>query len=283
VSLTVLRTGPTVLVQDLGRTGHRAIGVGSGGAADRGSLRLGNRLLGNDEGAAGLEVVLGGLALQASADLLVTVTGAPAPATVDGRPVGHASVVRLRAGQELALGTPAAGLRTYVSVRGGLDTDVVLGARATDLLAGFGRPVQIGDVLPVGPPHGSLPGVEQAVTAPPPHLRVTAGPRADWVVGGLAALCERTWTVTAELDRVGVRLDGEPLRRARDGELASEGVLPGAVQVPPDGRPVLFLADAPVTGGYPVVAVLDAASLDLAAQLRPGDEVRLHVRRTETG
>lgn len=275
MSLTVVATGPSALVQDLGRCGLRAIGVGRGGAADRGALRLGNRLLGNDEGAAGLEVVLGGLVLRAEQDHLVTVTGAPAPASVDNRPVGHASVLTLRAGAVLRLDPPSAGLRSYLCVRGGLDGPLVLGSRSTDVLAGLGHAVVDGDVLSVGPPQHPLPDVEQALVPETPGLRVTPGPRADWIQGGMAALCATPWTVTSDLDRVGVRLDGEPLRRTRTDELPSEGVLPGAVQVPPDGRPVLFLADAPVTGGYPVIAVLDARSLDRAAQLRPGEPVRL--------
>lgn len=270
-----MRTGPLVLVQDLGRPGHRAVGISAGGAADRGALRLVNRLLGNAEDQAALEVLLGGLTVTATRDLLVAVTGAPAPATVAARPIGHASVLRLHAGATLSLGTPHAGLRSYLGVRGGIATEVMLGARSTDLLAGLGRPVRAGDVLDVGAPVAHLPDVDQALLHQDRVLRVSEGPRADWVRGGLGALCAPTWTVTTDLDRVGVRLSGPPLQRAAEGELASEGVLPGAVQVPPDGRPVLFLADAPVTGGYPVVGVLDGHSLDRAAQLRPGDTVQL--------
>lgn len=278
--LTVLSAGPLTLVQDLGRPGLAVLGVGRSGAADRSALRLANRLVGNDEGAAGLEVLLGGLRLRADQPVWVAVTGARCPLSVDGAPVGHAASVRLVPGQVLALGPATTGLRAYVGVRGGLDLPAVLGSLSYDLLAGLGPlPLRDGDLLPVGRARGELPSLDQVPlpagqpTTGPVVLPVTPGPRQDWLVGGLADLLEWTWTVSADSDRIGLRLTGPPLRR-RPGELATEGLLPGAVQVPPDGQPVLFLTDAPVTGGYPVVAIARAAVLDLAAQLRPGDTVR---------
>ncbi len=273
MSLHVLAPGPLCLVQDLGRPGLAHLGVGRSGAADRGALRLGNRLVGNREGAAGLEVLLGGLRLRAGRDLLVAVTGAAAPARVDGRAQGHAALLRLRAGAELALAVPDAGLRSYVCVRGGVDVPPVLGARSRDVLAALGpEPLRGGDVLPVGPPHAALPDVDHAPLGPlaAAVLPVLPGPRADHVRGGLAG----AWQVAADSDRVALRLRGPALAHLGR-PLASEGLLPGAVQVPPDGQPVLFLADAPVTGGYPVVGVVPSTALDRAAQLRPGDAVRL--------
>lgn len=280
--LEVHATGPLVLVEDAGRPGLAAVGVGRSGAADRGAHRLGNRLVGNDDGAASLEVLLGGLVVRARGRLTVALTGAHAPAHLDGRAVPHAAVVDLPHGAELRLGTPAAGLRTYLAVRGGLAVTAVLGSRSTDTLSGLGPPpVSAGDVLAVGAAPSAFPTVDHV-----PHprhdegtatLHVLPGPRTGWV-GGLAALTGTRWEVGAESDRIGVRLTGarvDRVPRHEGAELASEGVVRGAVQLPPGGQPVLFLADHPVTGGYPVVAVLTEAAADRAAQLRPGDRVRL--------
>ncbi len=270
MSLTVVAPGPLTLVQDAGRPGRAWLGLGRSGAADRGALALANRLLGNAAGCAGLEVLLGGLQVRAEAAVTVCLTGAPAPAEVDGRPVGQAAALRLTVGQVLRLGAPAVGLRTYLGVRGGLDVAPVLGSRSRDTLAGLGpAPLVAGDVLAVGRTRSPLPDLAQAPVPPlgPALLRLLPGPRRDWLTGPLRPA---GWMVGPDSDRVGVRLLGVALPRRED-ELPPEGLLPGAVQLPPDGQPVLFLADAPVTGGYPVIGVLDAPSLDRAAQLRPGD------------
>ncbi len=285
--LEVLSTGPLVLVEDEGRPGLAAVGVGRSGAADRGSYRLGARLVGHAPGRAALEVLLGGLTLRAHGRVTVALTGAPALATVDGRPVAHASLVDVPDGATLTLGMPVTGLRTYLTVRGGIDVPPVLGSRSTDTLSRLGPPpVRVGDVLPVGPPGRSFPTVDHAPHQPsgtgdPVALEVLPGPRAAWVGGwatGLGGLLGRDRVVSADSDRAGVRLAGSPVQRVaawRDVELPSEGMVRGAVQVPPGGEPVLFLADHPVTGGYPVVGVLSASACDRAAQLRPGDAVRL--------
>ncbi|MGY1744341.1 5-oxoprolinase subunit C family protein [Blastococcus sp. SYSU D00695] len=275
-TVTVLATGPLTTVQDLGRPGRGALGVGRSGAADRAAAALANRLLGNDPDAALLEVTLGGLVLRADADLLVVTTGARCP----GSPAHNAPAL-LPAGARLRLGAPGTGLRTCVGVRGGIAVEPVLGSRATDLLSGLGPPVvSAGDVLAVGPPSGPLPGVDLAPLPDPPGgevaVRVLPGPRRDWFGGDAwASLTAQAWVVTAESNRVGLRLDGEPLHRARAGELPSEGMVRGALQVPPSGLPVLFLADAPVTGGYPVLAYVADADVDRCAQLRPGQVLRL--------
>ena len=283
-ALEVLATGPLTLVQDLGRPGHAAVGVGRSGAADRGAFRLGARLLAQEYGAAALEVTLGGLQVRCRGELMVALTGAEGPAQVDGHLVDHRSPLRLRDGQVLRLGPPAVGLRTYLSVRGGIDVPAVLGSRSTDTLAGLGPPpVRVGDVLPVGPPPRRFPCVDVAPTPPLADgalvLHALAGPREDWLED-LTALTGTGWTGSSRRDRVGVRLEGPPLRHAADRagqELASEGVVRGAVQVPAGGQPVLFLADHPVTGGYPVVAVVLGADVDRAAQARPGQAVRLRL------
>ncbi|HYN67322.1 MAG TPA: biotin-dependent carboxyltransferase family protein [Ornithinibacter sp.] len=291
-ALVVLATGPLVLVEDSGRPGLAAVGVGRSGAADRTAHRLGARLVGHPEDRAALEILLGGLTVRAVGRIIMAVTGAPAPATLDGRPVAHATLVEVPDGGVLTLAMPASGLRTYLTVRGGIDVPPVLGSRSTDTLSGLGPPaVMAGDVLPVGAPGARFPTVDHA----PQHattrqdgpvvLEVLPGPRPDWVGGGdtgLGGLLGVDRAVAGETDRVGLRLGGPPVRRAaaRQGaELPTEGMVRGAVQVPPGGEPVVFLADHPVTGGYPVVGVLTASSCDRAAQLRPGEPVRLVAAR----
>jgi biotin-dependent carboxylase-like uncharacterized protein len=263
---------------DVGRPGWGQVGVGRAGAADARSLRLANRLVANDEGAAGLEVLLGGLRLRAVGDLTVALAGASGPAWLDDRPVGHDAVLELRSGAELRLGTVTAGLRTYVAVRGGLDVPAVLGSRSTDQLAALGpEPLRAGDVLPVGAAPAAWPVVDLAPVPAGPdrvELPVVPGPHADWFDDALAHLQTAEWRVTPATNRVAVRLSGPPLLRspaAAGRELPSEGLVPGAVQVPPDGQPVVFGVDHPVTGGYPVVAVVRRAAHGRLGQVRPGD------------
>nr|ASV46702.1 allophanate hydrolase [uncultured bacterium]ASV46770.1 allophanate hydrolase [uncultured bacterium] len=280
--LEVVRPGVFATVQDLGRPGLAAIGVGRSGAADRGSLRLANRLVGNPESHAAIEVVLGGLALRFSAPATVAVTGAPCAVTAGGRAVGPNAPVLVGPGDELVLGMASRGLRCYVAVRGGVDIPAVLGARATDTLGNLGPPpLSAGMTLPVGQRTLDQPGVDLAPRAPLPDepvLRITAGPRVSWfTAGALSTLVGAPYVATADVDRVGVRLSGAALARALDGELPPEAAVPGAVQIPPSGQPILFLADHPVTGGYPVIAVVEEADLDLAAQVRPGQRVRFRL------
>lgn len=276
--LEVVAVGALALVEDLGRPGHGASGVGRSGAADRAALRLANRIVANPEDAAGVEVVFGGFAVRATAPVTVALTGAPAPVDVDGTAVGHHALVELVAGQVLRLGVPPTGLRTYLAVRGGIDVPAVLGSRSTDTMSGLGPDrLAEGDVLPVGPEPEELPLVDVAPVPAPPGgvvtLRAVLGPRAGHV-DDPEALARTEWVVSSRSDRIGMRLDGEPLRRGDDAELPSEGMVRGAVQVPPGGQPVVFLADHPVTGGYPVVATVCDADVDRAAQLRPGQGVR---------
>ncbi|TFV64831.1 UNVERIFIED_ORG: biotin-dependent carboxyltransferase [Bacillus sp. AZ43] len=278
-ALTVLTTGPLTTVQDTGRLGQASLGIGRSGSCDRSSAGLANRLVGNPPDAALLEVTLGGLAVRAENELTLVTTGARCAGAT-----AHNGPVRLRAGQELRLGPPTSGLRTYLAVRGGIDVPAVLGSRSTDLLSGLGPAVvRDGDVLPVGSPRLPVPDLDLAPVPDPPGgevtVRVLPGPRADWFGdAGWARLTEQPWTVTSESNRIGLRLDGEPLARLREGELPSEGMVRGALQVPPSGLPVLFLADHPVTGGYPVIGyVADdplRSDVDRCAQLRPGQTVR---------
>ncbi|WP_410637388.1 biotin-dependent carboxyltransferase family protein [Amycolatopsis sp. lyj-346] len=272
----MLDPGRYALVEDLGRPGYAHLGVAPSGALDTASLRLANRLVGNSEDTAGIEALLGGLSVRFTATATAAVTGPAVDVRVDGRPAGSHAPLPVRAGQTLSIGTPAAGLRCYLAVSGGIAVEPVLGSRSRDVLSGIGPPpLRAGDVLPLGDP-GIPAGADVVVPLRAPDelvVAVTLGPRDDWFddpAGGLAA----GWTVTAESNRVGLRLDGTPLRRAVDGELPSEGVVTGAIQVPPSGRPVVFLADHPTTGGYPVAAVVKTAALSALAQARPGTRIR---------
>lgn len=278
--LEVLDSGPSALIQDLGRPGHAHLGVPPSGALDSPSLRLANRLVGNPEGAAGVEALLGGLKLRAHASCTVAVTGPPVAVHVDGHDVGSHVAVHLRAGQTLAVGTPGSGVRCYLGVSGGIAVQAELGSRSRDVLSGIGPPpLRAGDLLDLGDDVGLPTGADTvAPRTARPDLVVPAvlGPRDDWFTDPAAGL-SATWTVTTESNRVGLRLSGAALLRdsARvNTELPSEAILTGAIQVPPSGQPVVFLADHPTTGGYPVVAVVHPAALPLLAQAKPGTTVR---------
>jgi biotin-dependent carboxylase-like uncharacterized protein len=358
--IEIVRPGPLATIQDLGRPGYGHLGVPRSGAADAESLRLANRLVGNDEGAAGLEFTLGRAMVRFHADAVVAVTGATTPVSIDppvapggepgsggpdgwasdggpgggaddGGPGGGASdagqaahagqagrpaqarqdlTLAVTAGTVLRLGAPLGGLRTYLAISGGIGVPAVLGSRSSDLLSRLGpRPLRAGDRLPVGalwvsdaptsaPEAGAAPGATKpaaaapvAATAKPAiaapgaataaeaadiiSLRVVAGPREDWFdADALRLLTTATYQVTAASNRTGLRLAGPALVRGRTGELPSEGMVTGALEVPHDGQPILLLADHPATGGYPVIAVVHSADIGRAAQLRPGQKVR---------
>ncbi|MEV4258035.1 biotin-dependent carboxyltransferase family protein [Spirillospora sp. NPDC049652] len=279
--IEVVRPGPLATVQDLGRPGYAHLGVPRSGAADEPSLRLANRLVGNTEDAAGIEFTLGNAALLFYSPAWIAVTGAPLDLRLNDRPQGMNAPVHVPKGGTLQLGTPARGLRSYLAVRGGLACDPVLGSRSTDLLSHVGpAPLSPGVRLPVG--RADTPVSVDLAPVPPlpdaPVLRIVPGPRDDWFVpDALSVLTSAPYTVTPAGNRVGVRFDGPRLVRARAGELVSEGMVTGALQVPPNGEPILFLADHPTTGGYPVIAVVRHRDIPVAAQLRPGDTVRFRL------
>lgn len=284
VVLQVLSAGPQALVTDRGRAGNAHLGVPPSGALDRPAYELGNRLVGNDAGAAGLELLGGRLRLRAHGGHVVAVTGAPAPVRVDGRPAESHAAVHLPDGAVLEVGAPVAGLRVYLAVAGGIDVPAVLGSRSTDLLSGLGPAVLAdGDRLRVADRPADLPACGPVPVSVPPDtvcLRVRLGPRDDWFSNSREALTRPVWTVSADGNRIGVRLDGPPPARhpdTRDRELRSEGMVTGAVQAPPEGPPVVFLADHPTTGGYPVIAVVETDDLPLLAQATPGTRVRFTV------
>ncbi|MFJ8666657.1 biotin-dependent carboxyltransferase family protein [Streptomyces sp. NPDC093600] len=278
-AFAVVRAGALTTVQDLGRPGYAHLGVPRSGAMDPGAARLVNRLVGNPEGAGVLETTVDGCALRPRCAVTVAVGGAPCPVTVDGRPVAWGTAVRVGAGALLQVGAAVSGLRGYVGLGGGVAVEPVLGSRSTDLLSGLGSaPLADGAVLPLGPePPARFPVDVPPWSGPADELalRVRLGPRHEWFSpAALETFATRTYRVSPSSNRIGLRTEGPPLERSVTGELPSEGMVLGAVQVPPDGRPVVFLADHPTTGGYPVVAVVREADLAAAAQAVPGTVVR---------
>jgi biotin-dependent carboxylase-like uncharacterized protein len=286
-ALSVVRAGALTTVQDRGRPGHAHLGVPRSGALDGPAAALANRLVGNLPEAAVLETTLDGCALRPRSTLTVAVTGAPCRVTVDDRPAAWGAPVRVPAGALLTVGRAVLGLRSYVAVSGGVAVEPVLGSRSTDLLSGLGpAPLSDGAVLPLGTPEPLHTRVDTAPQPAPPDelvLRVALGPRQDWFTPqAVRAFTSRTFRVSSASNRIGLRTEGPTLERAFAGELPSEGMVLGAVQVPPDGRPVVFLADHPTTGGYPVIGVVREQDLAAAAQAVPGIPVRFaEVRRRQ--
>ncbi|MEV5821351.1 biotin-dependent carboxyltransferase family protein [Micromonospora harpali] len=311
--LEVLRAGALTTVQDQGRPGWAHLGVPRSGALDPAALRLANRLVGNPEDAAGLEITLTGCALRLTRAGTVALAGADAdvwigdgrlgdgrlgdvptgdPNTGDARRTGPRPGVHLGdrpgdvgrplavpAGAVVRIGPARSGLRTWLAVAGGIAVPPVLGSRSTDTLSGLGPPpLRDGDTLPLGDPGGDPAPVDVTVGPPTPaalRLRLRLGPRDDWFTpAALDRLLGTAYTVSPVSNRVGARLTGAPLPRAVAGELPSEGLVLGAVQVPADGQPLIFLADHPTTGGYPVVGVVD--DVTPLAQARPGTTVTFH-------
>jgi biotin-dependent carboxylase-like uncharacterized protein len=289
MTVEIVAPGPHASVQDLGRVGYAAWGIAQGGAADRSGLRLANRLVGNAEGAAAFELVLGGATLRFHHAAVIAVTGATCPFTVDGTPGSANGPQPVPAGAVVEFGAPAQRLRTYVAVRGGVATVPVLGSRSVDERSGLGRALRAGDVVPIGVEMIAAPLVDVAPVPAWPEGAITLhgvlGPREEWLTPeSLDALGRADYVVQAASDRVGIRLDGPRLlRRSDETELLSEPTIRGAIEVPPDGRPIIFSADHPTTCGYPVVAVLDPHSADLAAQCRPGQPVTFALARLDIG
>ena len=285
MTLAVIRADGLVTVQDRGRIGYAHLGVPRAGPLDRPAAELANRLVGNDPAAALLETSMLGVTVRAGRAITVAVTGARCSVTVDGRARPFAEPVTVPAGCVLELGTASSGVRSYLAVAGGIDVPPVLGSRSTDTLAFVGPPaVHAGAVLPLGRGGRPRPVDVPAAGVSDGPLGVRSGPRADWfAAGALDLLTTQEYVVVPDSNRVGLRLDGHPLSRALTRELPSEGLVIGAVQVPPDGRPVVMLADHPTTGGYPVIAVVDQGDLARAAQLRPGDPVRFTRRSGSPG
>jgi biotin-dependent carboxylase-like uncharacterized protein len=262
--------------QDLGRLGLSHLGVGRSGAADRPSHGLANRLVGNEESATAIESC-GGLSMRLHQPAVVAVTGAHGMIDVrHGPPMAVNGVEHLPAGAEIILRAPDGGMRYYVAVRGGLEVDAVLGSRSFDTLAGLGPALRAGMRVAIGPdpktPITTDFGVRPPLTA---LIHLSEGPRRDWFTSeAWTLLITQPYIVSPSGNRVGARLTGPPLERVAIRELLSEGLVEGAIQVPPDGQPIVMLADHPVTGGYPVIAVVAPYHLPSVVQARPGTALR---------
>jgi biotin-dependent carboxylase-like uncharacterized protein len=278
-SVEVLDAGAFTTVQDLGRPGWAHLGVPRSGALDAPSLGLANRLVGNAESDAALETTLTGIVLRSAVATAVAVTGARCDVRVAGRAATWGTAVPVPAGAEIHVGAALDGLRSYVALAGGVDVPLVLGSRSSDVLSDLGpRPLRAGDVLPLGAPGRTSYGTEAVPRPRRDRLDLVLGPRADWFTSrALDALDGATYEVAPDSNRIGLRLSGPAIERARSDELPSEGMVLGAVQVPPSGQPVVFLHDHPTTGGYPVVAVVVPDDLPVCAQARPGDRLTLRV------
>jgi antagonist of KipI len=282
--------GLLTTVQDLGRPGFSAMGVSASGAADGVSLRIGNRLVGNPDGAAALECTLLGGAFLFPQGAGVALAGSDFGATLDGAPVGMWQAIEVRSGQTLCMGPTRSGARCYLCVHGGIAVKAFLGSASTHLLSGLGgfegRALRTGDVLTMGSGSAafrSRTASRQSLErlAPRRTLRVTPGPQSDWF---RPALQERffasTYRVSEESDRVGLRLaavgagEGTPVPSSSGGTMITEGVSLGAIQIPPGGQPIIVFVEQQTTGGYPKIANIISADLAGVGQLRPRDEIR---------
>jgi len=288
--MIVRRAGFLTSVQDLGRTGFREFGVSRSGALDSFALRVANLLVGNDEGAAGLEITLGGLQVSFDDERIVAWCGGEFDVHIGSTalPAGHAAF--LRTGEGLKFGRPQIGCRCWLAVSGGIDVSLVLGSRSTDLRANFGgfdgRTLRDGDVIPLGRRPGSPTPATGISSWTAPHdwaSPAKRGPILRFVRGidssrfndvAIQRFTSETFTVSPDSDRMGVRFDSPELQREDNIDLTSEAVAPGTVQVPPSGKPILLLGDCQTIGGYPKIAHVITVDLGIAAQLRAGDHVR---------
>lgn len=285
-ALEVLSGGFQTTLQDLGRDAYGAIGVPRGGAMDRFALRAANLCAGNAPGGTALEVLVGGFSLRFLRACTVSITGGALDARADGDPVELWATTELRSGSVLTFEGRQNGARAYLAIGGGLAVPPVLGSRSTYLPGGWGgyqgRALRPGDILDVLPHNGKqlrcgawLPPEARPAYSALPTLRCVLGPHLEFFSDAtIAAFLHNDFVVSSASDRMGYRLDGPALPPSRSAQLPSLGVLPGIVQAPPDGRPILLMADAQTTGGYPVIATVIGADLPLAAQLLPGDRLR---------
>jgi len=293
--IEVRAPGLLTTVQDLGREGFGPVGVSASGAADPVALRIGNRLVGNPEGAAGLEMTLLGATFVFPERAVVALTGSEFGATLDDEPVEIWKSVEIRQRQTLRLGATRTGARCYLCVRGGIDVKLFLGSASTHLLSGLGgfqgRALRAGDVLKIGTASGSFRTFRKrsvsaravAQLAPRKVLRVTPGPQSDWFSQEVQDLFYGgTYRVTEESNRMGLRLQGTAIESTAGGEMISEGVSLGAVQITAGGLPIILFVEQQTTGGYPKMANVISADLSSLGQLRPRDEVRLELVEMET-
>jgi antagonist of KipI len=285
--IQVQAPGMLTTVQDLGREGFGPMGVSPSGAADAISLRIGNQLVSNKEEAAGLEMTLLGGSFVFPEGATVALTGSDFGATLDGAPVNPWTSVEVKRGQTLRVGSTRSGARCYLCVQGGIDVPPLLGSASTHLLSGLGgyegRALRKGDVLKIG--EATETNLKKTVSAtalkalsPRKILRVTPGPQSDWFPGPSQKIFyASTYRVAEESNRMGLRLEGPALREGAHGEMISEGVSLGAVQIAAGGLPIILFVEQQTTGGYPKIANVISADVSSLGQLRPRDEIRFEL------
>ena len=277
--LKVLRAGMLTTVQDLGRNGYRQQGVSQSGALDAPALRIANLLVGNDENAAGLEITLGQFSAEPHREGWIALTGAGCHAQLDGKDLWTGWNYPVKPGQILTMKMPTRGMRSYLAISGGIDVPQVMGSRSTDLKARFGgfqgRQLQDGDQLPTGdsyqqPKHSG--GIKQLLFGN--RIRALPGPEyQEFSAQSREEFWRASWQLSPQSNRMGYRLHGHVLKRETDREMLSHGLLPGVVQVPHGGQPIVLMADAQTTGGYPRIACVIEADLYNLAQIRLGEPV----------
>ncbi len=286
-TLEIVSPGPLTTIQDRGRFGFGQYGVPPSGALDSFSLRVGNLLAGNEEEAACLEITLMGLVVRALEDLTVAVTGADLDPRIDGDAVGMWQSLVMKKGERLSFKGPKSGCRAYLAVGGGIEVPLIMGSRSTNLSARFGglegRPLQRGDVLKCASPHLHSGAAGRFLTPEfiPKYpsdsvIRILPGPHDDhFSADSWNKFLAAPYKVTGHADRTGIRLVGTSIntKAGLRGSILSEGVVPGAIQVPGDGQPIIILNET-VTGGYRKIATVISADLPLLGQLKPGDRVR---------
>lgn len=285
-TLTVISPGFLTTVQDLGRSNCAHWGISPSGAADSVSFRLGNLLVGNQQDAPALEMTLIGGSFRFELPCTIALTGSDFGAVLDGQEVPMWQTLIVNAGQLLQCGQTKSGARTYLCVGGGIMVPRVFSSAATHLLTALGgvngRALRIGDLLEVGGQNGNEPASLYTMKPDvlerlfrPGSIRITPGPEHDlFVADAMQRLCSSQYRVKEDSNRMGLRLYGPPLERAVPKDLTTEGVSLGAIQVPPDGEPIILFVEQPTTGGYPKIANVASVDLHRVGQLRPRDSVK---------
>ncbi|MDC0612514.1 biotin-dependent carboxyltransferase family protein [Vibrio sp.] len=278
--IEIIQAGPLTSVQDLGRVGFRAQGVAQSGATDALSLKIANILVGNSEDSAGIEWMFGSGKIKFLHDVWFALTGADSFAELNGRPAYSGWRYFARSGEVLVLKAPRRGLCTYLAVEGGLDIEQTLGSRATDLQSGFGghsgRALQKGDRLALLDNNNEHPDSSVGVLLPMNDGIIHCLPGPEYEQFSSQAkqrFGQEFWQVKTESNRMGFRLEGKTLNREINGDLLSHGIVPGTIQVPPDGKPIIIGVDGQTTGGYPRIASVVNSDLWKVGQLRPGDDI----------
>ena len=286
-ALEVLQPGSMTTIQDLGRYGYQQYGVSVSGAMDKFAFRIGNILLGNDEGEAGIEATITGPRLKALQELKVAITGGNLSPEVNGIPAPMWQSFILKKGDILFFKGPKSGCRAYLAIAGGIELSLVMRSRSTHIrseLGGFGRALIKGDVIRIGNLKEGQPGMRTTTQlmkdqVPVPKkdwlIRVVPGPQCDYFSRkGLETFFGEEYLITTEADRMGYRLKGPKIEHSIGPDIITDATPPGSVQVPGNGMPIILLADAQTTGGYSKIAVVISTDQDLLGQAKPGDRVR---------